>query len=124
MNGKLMSMNFSDDPSLSSPAPESAEDCESCADCDVGSLENTQLLMDEIVDTTEYIHGEEDCKAFINVLHECGIQTAEQFVDAFCVEYEGIVDSDEFVVIAFKGNTYFFRRLCGVPRSGSKNSQL
>ena len=36
----------------------------------------------------------------------------DQFVDSFCVEYEGVVQSDEFVVIIFEGNSYFFRRLC------------
>ena len=72
--------------------------------------------MDEIIRSTEYILGEEDCKAFVSVLSDYGIETAEQFIDAFCVEYEGIVESGEFVMIAFNGNTYFFRRLCSVTQ--------
>ena len=71
-----------------------------------------QLLIDEIADSTDYILGEKQNNAFIALLRENGIETAEQFVDAFCVEYEGIVESDEFVVLIFAGNTYFFRRLC------------
>ena len=71
-----------------------------------------QLLIDEIADSTDYILGEKQNNAFIALLRENGIETAEQFVDAFCVEYEGIVKSNEFVVLVFAGNTYFFRRLC------------
>ena len=80
----------------------------------VGTMERIEALMYEITDSTEYIFGEEDLKAFVSVLSDFGIESAEQFIDAFCVEYEGIVESDEFVVIVFNGNTYFFRRLCGV----------
>ena len=79
------------------------------------------LIMDEIFYSTEYILGEEACKAFVSVLYDYGIESAEQFIDAFCVEYEGIVESDEFVVIAFRGNSYFFRRLCCVPQYESEN---
>ena len=71
-----------------------------------------QLLIDEIADHTDYILGEDQNNAFIALLRENGIESAEQFVDAFCVEYEGIVESDEFVVLVFAGNSYFFRRLC------------
>ena len=71
-----------------------------------------QLLIDEIADSTDYILGERQNNAFIALLRENGIETAEQFIDAFCVEYEGIVDSNEFVVLVFAGNTYFFKRLC------------
>ena len=71
-----------------------------------------QLLIDEIAASTDYILGEKQNNAFIALLRENGIETAEQFVDAFCVEYEGIVKSNEFVVLVFAGNTYFFRRLC------------
>ena len=79
-------------------------------------LESIELLMNEIIYSTEYIFSEEDCKAFVSVLSDYGIETAEQFIDAFCVEYKGIVESDEFVVIIFNGNTYFFRRLCSVTQ--------
>jgi len=71
-----------------------------------------QFLIDEIADSTDYILGEEQNNAFIVLLRENGIESAKQFVDAFCVEYEGIVESDEFVVLVFEGNSYFFRRLC------------
>ena len=71
-----------------------------------------QLLIDEIADSTDYILGERQNNAFIALLRENGIETAEQFIDAFCVEYEGIVESNEFVVLVFAGNTYFFKRLC------------
>ena len=71
-----------------------------------------QLLIDEIADSTDYILGENQNNAFIALLRENGIETAEQFIDAFCVEYEGIVESNEFVVLVFAGNTYFFKRLC------------
>ncbi len=71
-----------------------------------------QFLIDEIADSTDYILGEDQNNAFIALLRENGIESAEQFVDAFCVEYEGIVESDEFVVLVFAGNSYFFRRLC------------
>ena len=71
-----------------------------------------QFLIDEIADSTDYILGEKQNNAFIALLRENGIESAEQFVDAFCVEYEGIVDSDEFVVLVFAGNSYFFKRLC------------
>ena len=91
------------------------------ADRHAGRPRRIELLMDEIACSTEYIVGEEDCKSFISVLKNHGIETADQFIDAFCVEYEGIVESVEFVVIVFNGNTYFFRRLCGVPRCDSDN---
>ena len=71
-----------------------------------------QFLIDEIADSTDYILGEEQNNSFIALLKENGIESAEQFIDAFCVEYEGIVESDEFVVLAFAGNSYLFRRLC------------
>ena len=71
-----------------------------------------QFLIDEIADSTDYIFGEEQNNAFIALLRENGIESAEQFVDAFCVEYEGVVESDEFIVLVFAGNSYFFRRLC------------
>ena len=72
-----------------------------------------QFLIDEIADSTDYILGEDQNNAFIALLRERGIESAEQFVDAFCVEYEGVVESDDFVVLIFEGNSYFFRRLCG-----------
>ena len=71
-----------------------------------------QLLIDEIADHTAYILGEDQNNSFISVLRTIGIETSDQFVDSFCVEYEGVVDSDEFVVVIFNGNSYFFRRLC------------
>ena len=71
-----------------------------------------QFLIDEIAHCTEYILGEEQNNKFIRLLEKNGIKSAEQFGDAFCVEYEGIVESAEFVVIFFCGNSYFFRRLC------------
>ena len=74
--------------------------------------EEEQLLIDEIADQSDYILGEEQNTSFIALLRQSGIRTADQFVDSFCTEYEGIVRSDEFVVIIFEGNSYFFRRLC------------
>ena len=71
-----------------------------------------QLLIDEIADLTYFILGEDQNNSFVELLKQNGIDTADQFVDSFCVEYEGIVRSDEFVVIIFEGNSYFFRRLC------------
>ena len=71
-----------------------------------------QLLIDEIADHTDYILGEDQNNSFVSLLRDNGIETADQFVDSFCVEYEGILQSDEFVVIVFEGNSYFFRRLC------------
>tara|TARA_B100000482_G_scaffold161993_1_gene124852 strand:+ start:163 stop:471 length:309 start_codon:yes stop_codon:yes gene_type:complete len=74
--------------------------------------EEEQSLIDEIADQTDHILGEEQNTSFITLLRQSGIRTADQFVDSFCVEYEGIVHSDEFVVIVFEGNSYLFRRLC------------
>ena len=71
-----------------------------------------QLLIDEIADSTSYILGEDQNNSFIRLLSQNGIETAEQFVDAFCVEYEGIVESDVFMVLVFQENSYFFKRLC------------
>ena len=96
-------------------------DHQSNEDCYVGNPKSIELLVEEIANSTEYILGDEACKAFVFVLSDYGIETAEQFVDSFCVEYEGIVESDEFVVIAFRGNSYFFRRLCCVPQYESEN---
>ena len=76
----------------------------------IGAAE--QLLIDEIADHTDYILGEDQNNSFVSLLRDNGIETADQFVDSFCVEYEGILQSDEFVVIVFEGNSYFFRRLC------------
>ena len=103
-------------PFLSNSASQWLSDDQWSADWYVGIPKSIELLMDEITCSTEYILGEEDCKAFVSVLSDYGIETAEQFIDAFCVEYEGIVESGEFVVIIFNGNTYFFRRLCGVSQ--------
>ncbi len=74
--------------------------------------EEQQLLIDEIADQTVYILGEDQNNSFIELLKINGIETADQFVDSFCVEYEGVVKSDEFMVVVFEGNSYFFRRLC------------
>ena len=71
-----------------------------------------QLLIDEIADLTYFILGEDQNNLFIDLLKQNGIETADQFVDSFCVEYEGVVESDEFVVVVFEGNSYLFRRLC------------
>ncbi len=97
---------------MSSLSRECFKDRQSYADWYEGKPNRVQLLMDEISDSTEYILGEEDNNAFVSILSDHGIETAEQFVDAFCVEYEGNVESDEFFVIAFNSNTYFFKRLC------------
>ena len=103
-------------PFLSNSASQWLSDDQWNADWYVGIPKSIELLMDEITCSTEYILGEEDCKAFVSVLSDYGIETAEQFIDAFCVEYEGIVESGEFVMIAFNGNTYFFRRLCSITQ--------
>ena len=71
-----------------------------------------QVLIDQIAESTLHILGEDQNNAFIRLLKQNGIETAEQFVDAFCVEYEGVIQSDEFVVLVFRGNSYFFRKLC------------
>ena len=71
-----------------------------------------QLLIDEIADLTYFILGEDQNNSFVELLMQNGIDTADQFVDSFCVEYEGVVESDEFVVVVFEGNSYLFRRLC------------
>ncbi len=78
--------------------------------------EEEQLFIDEIAEYTDYILGEDQNNSFINLLRQNGIETADQFIDSFCVEYEGVVESDEFVVIVFAGNSYFFRRLCDLFR--------
>ena len=78
--------------------------------------EEEQLFIDEIAEYTDYILGEDQNNSFIDLLRQNGIETVDQFVDSFCVEYEGVVESDEFVVIVFEGNSYFFRRLCGLFR--------
>ena len=69
-------------------------------------------VKNEIADLTDYINGEDDNDAFVALLRDIGINTADQFFDAFCVEYEGVIQSDDFFVIFFNGNSYFFRRLC------------
>ena len=112
--------SLSEVPSLSNPAPECFKDHRKYADWHVEMTKNSELLMDEIADSTEYIFGAELCKAFVSILSDYGIETADQFIDCFCVEYEGIVESDEFVVIVFGGNSYFFRRLCCVPQYESE----
>ena len=71
-----------------------------------------QLLIDEIAELTYFILGEDQNNSFVELLKQNGIDTADQFVDSFCVEYEGVVESDEFVVVVFEGNSYLFRRLC------------
>ena len=71
-----------------------------------------QVLIDQIAESTLHILGEDQNNAFIRLLKQNGIETAEQFADAFCVEYEGVIQSDEFVVLVFRGNSYFFRKLC------------
>ena len=71
-----------------------------------------QLLIDEIADQTVYILGEDQNNSFIELLKINGIETADQFFDSFCVEHEGVIKSDEFMVVVFEGNSYFFRRLC------------
>ena len=71
-----------------------------------------QVLIDQIAESTLHILGEDQNNAFIRLLKQNGIETAEQFVDAFSVEYEGVIQSDEFVVLVFRGNSYFFRKLC------------
>tara|TARA_B100000482_G_scaffold93562_1_gene67402 strand:+ start:288 stop:596 length:309 start_codon:yes stop_codon:yes gene_type:complete len=91
---------------------ESLKERQRYADWYEAKPEEEQLLIDEIADQTEYILGEDQNNAFIVLLRQSGIRTADQFVDSFCIEYEGVVQSDEFVVIIFEGNSYFFRRLC------------
>ena len=71
-----------------------------------------QLLIDEIADQAYFILGEDQNNLFVELLKQNGIDTADQFVDSFCIEYEGVVESDEFVVVVFEGNSYLFRRLC------------
>ena len=71
-----------------------------------------QVLIDQIAESTLHILGEDQNNAFIRLLQQNGIETAEHFLDAFCVEYEGVIQSDEFVVLVFRGNSYFFRKLC------------
>ena len=92
---------------------ESLKERQRYADWYEAKSDEEQLLIDEIADCTDYILGEEQNNLFIDLLKQNGIKTADQFVESFCVEYEGIVQSDEFVVIIFEGNSYFFRRLCG-----------
>ena len=93
-------------------ALESLKERQRYADWYEAKPEEEKLLINEIADQTEYILGEDQNNAFIVLLRQSGIRTADQFVDSFCVEYEGVVQSDEFVVIIFEGNSYFFRRLC------------
>ena len=71
-----------------------------------------QVLIDQIAESTLHILGEDQNNAFIRLLKQNGIEKAEQFADAFSVEYEGVIQSDEFVVLVFRGNSYFFRKLC------------
>ena len=92
---------------------ESLKERQRYADWYEAKSDEEQLLIDEIADCTDYILGEEQNNLFIDLLKQNGIKTADQFVESFCVEYEGVVQSDEFVVIIFEGNSYFFRRLCG-----------
>ena len=92
---------------------ESLKERQRYADWYEAKSDEEQLLIDEIADCTDYILGEEQNSLFIDLLKQNGIKTADQFVESFCVEYEGVVQSDEFVVIIFEGNSYFFRRLCG-----------
>jgi len=92
---------------------ESLKERQRYADWYEAKSDEEQLLIDEIADCTDYILGEEQNNLFIELLKQNGIKTADQFVESFCVEYEGVVQSDEFVVIIFEGNSYFFRRLCG-----------
>ena len=92
---------------------ESLKERQRYADWYEAKSDEEQLLIDEIADCTDYILGEEQNSLFIDLLKRNGIKTADQFVESFCVEYEGVVQSDEFVVIIFEGNSYFFRRLCG-----------
>ena len=92
---------------------ESLKERQRYADWYEAKSDEEQLLIDEIADCTDYILGEEQNSLFIDLLKQSGIKTADQFVESFCVEYEGVVQSDEFVVIIFEGNSYFFRRLCG-----------
>ena len=91
---------------------ESLKERQRYADWYEAKPEEEKLLIDEIEDQAEYILGEDQNNAFIVLLRQSGIRTADQFVDSFCIEYEGVVQSDEFVVIIFEGNSYFFRRLC------------
>tara|TARA_B100001175_G_scaffold306879_1_gene305477 strand:+ start:388 stop:696 length:309 start_codon:yes stop_codon:yes gene_type:complete len=91
---------------------ESLKERQRYADWYEAKPEEEKLLINEIADQTEYILGEDQNNAFIVLLRQSGIRTADQFVDSFCIEYEGVVQSDEFVVIIFEGNSYFFRRLC------------
>lgn len=54
---------------------------------------DTQELIDEIHDRTNFIIDEDEYDAFINLLEcEVGITTAQQFEDAFSGEWEGVGD--------------------------------
>ena len=91
---------------------ESLKERQRYADWYEGKPFQEQLLIDEIADQTYFILGEDQNNLFVELLKQNGIDTADQFVDSFCVEYEGVVESDEFVVVIFEGNSYLFRRLC------------
>ena len=77
------------------------------------SRPNVEAAVAPFISVSIFLYGH---NSFIDLLRQNGIETADQFVDSFCVEYEGVVESDEFVVIVFEGNSYFFRRLCGLFR--------
>lgn len=53
---------------------------------------DTQELIDEIHDRTNFIIDEAEYDAFINELKDEGITTAEEFSDRFYGEYEGVGD--------------------------------
>ena len=113
-----VSLNGSDAGELMSGlSRESLKERQRYADWYEAKPSEEQLLIDEIAHSTLYILGEDQNNSFIRLLNQNGIETAEQFIDAFCVEYEGFVESDEFVVLIFEGNSYLFRRLCGRSQS-------
>ena len=54
---------------------------------------DTQVLIDEIHESTSYIIDEDEYDAFISMLDaDLGITTAEQFCDAFSGEWMGVGD--------------------------------
>ena len=53
---------------------------------------DTQELIDEISDRTNFIIDEAEYDAFIDALDDEGITTAEQFEDRFYGEWEGVGD--------------------------------
>ena len=67
---------------------ESLKERQRYADWYEAKPEEEKLLIDEIADQTEYILGEDQNNAFIVLLRQSGIRTADQFVDSFCIEYE------------------------------------